>query len=109
MLSFEDERWAALSAGYHVPVDLRPLLRALESATDVRPAWDALWQALYHQGDVGEGSFVAVPHLVPLPRRGVVDWNTLFLSRPSSWPGTPGNRCAGVGADRTSRRSGSWH
>ena len=31
MLSLEDERWATLSAGYRIPVDLRPLLRQLEA------------------------------------------------------------------------------
>lgn len=44
MLSFDDPRWPGLTAGYRTPVDLRPLLRRLESATD--PPWDALWPEL---------------------------------------------------------------
>jgi hypothetical protein len=48
------------------------LLR-LERGEDV---WDVLWQELHHQGDVGEASYAAVPHLVRimqrLPHRG---WN----------------------------------
>jgi len=62
MLSFEDSRWKALTAGYRTPIDLRPILQRLESEQDAKQAWDELWQELYHQGDVGEGSFVAVPH-----------------------------------------------
>jgi hypothetical protein len=77
MLSFDDRRWEGLKAGYRISVDLRPLLRALEAGDDVESAWEGLWQELHHQGDVGEGSFVAVPHLVRIHRlRGVADWNT---------------------------------
>jgi hypothetical protein len=80
MLSFEDDRWNSLAAGYRVPVDLRPLLLQLESSNEVAGTWQALWQELYHQGDVGEGSFVAVPHLVRIHRqRAVVDRNTYAL------------------------------
>lgn len=80
MLDFDDDRWTELEAGYRTTVDLRPLLRALETAADPLSAWDSLWQELYHQGDVGVGSFVAVPHLVRIHRvRGAVDWNTYAL------------------------------
>jgi hypothetical protein len=38
---------------------------------------DELWQEVHHEGDVGPGSFVAVPHLVRIYRlRGILDWNT---------------------------------
>jgi len=81
MLSFEDTRWAELRAGYRVPVDLRPLLRSLESADEPGPIWERLWQELYHQGDVGEGSFITLPHLVRIYRaRGKADWNIYALS-----------------------------
>jgi hypothetical protein len=80
MLSFEDQRWTGLKAGYRTPVDLRPLLQRLESGRDVEAAWHELWEKLYHQGDVGEGSFACVPHLVRIHRlRGAVDWNTYAL------------------------------
>jgi hypothetical protein len=80
MLSLEDERWAQLQGGYRVPVDVRPLLAQLESGRDPRSAWDALWQELHHQGDVGEASYAAVPHLVRIHRqRGVVDSHTYAL------------------------------
>jgi len=80
MLSFDDNRWLELTAGYSTPVDLRPLLRRLETAPNPKSAWEELWQELYHQGDVGPGSFVAVPHLVRIHRqRRVPDWNTYAL------------------------------
>ena len=80
MLSFEDRRWESLKAGYRIPVDLRPLLRRLEADSDRAAAWHELWGELHHQGDVGEGSFVAVPHLVRIHReRGAVDWNTYAI------------------------------
>lgn len=81
MLSFDDRRWETLKAGYGTPMDLRPLLRRLESDADPASAWHEIWQELYHQGDVGEGSFVAIPHLVRIHRqRGVVDWNTYAIA-----------------------------
>lgn len=81
MLSFEDSRWNALTAGYRTRIDLRPILQRLEFEQDAKQAWDELWQELYHQGDVGEGSFVAVPRLVRIHRlRGVPDWNTYALT-----------------------------
>lgn len=81
MLSFDDQRWESLKAGYRVPIDLRPLLRRLETDEDTQPVWREIWQELHHQGDVGEGSFVAVPHLVRIHRqRNAVDWNTYAIA-----------------------------
>jgi hypothetical protein len=80
MLSFEDKRWEVLEADCRVPIDLRPLLRRLESGEDPA-AWDDICQELYHQGDVGDGSFVAIPHLVRIHRkRGVVDLHTYAVA-----------------------------
>ena len=81
MLSLEDPRWNGLRAGYRTPIDLRPLLQRLESDRDPTETWHQLWEELYHQGDVGEGSFVALPHLVRIHRlRGIADWNTYALA-----------------------------
>jgi hypothetical protein len=81
MLSFDDERWERLKAGYRISVDLRPLLKRLESSEDRGRVWDDLWDELHHQGDIGEGSFVAVPHLVRIHRKhGVPDWNTYSIA-----------------------------
>ena len=44
-------------------------------------AWDELWNELHHQGDIGEASFAAVPHLVRIHElRGVPDWNTYAIA-----------------------------
>jgi hypothetical protein len=81
MLSYDDPRWDALEAGYRVPIDLRALLRRFERGDDLSATWDDLWQELFHQGDVGVGSFVAVPHLVRVyADRKEVDWNIYLLA-----------------------------
>ncbi len=83
MLPFEDHRWAELKGGYRVPFDPRPSLMRIESGTEVAPAWHELWEELHHQGDVGEASYAAVPHLVRMGREcaGAVDreWNLYGL------------------------------
>jgi|SRR5690242_5861748 hypothetical protein len=77
MLNFDDERWDGLRGGYRIPFDPRPSLLRLEVGTDVDGAWHELWEELHHQGDVGEASYAAVPHLVRIHgQRGFVDWNT---------------------------------
>jgi len=80
MLSLEDERWSKLNGSYRTPFDLRPLLRKLEMGSDEKSVWNELWNELHHQGDVGEASFAAVPHLVRIQRaKRSVDWNTFAL------------------------------
>jgi len=76
MLSFDDERWNHLTGGYRTPFDPRPLLRKLENGEENAAAWHELWGELHHQGDVGDASYVAVPHIVEIHRKsGVVNWN----------------------------------
>lgn len=80
MLTFDDPRWDQLKAGYRMPYDPRPMLRRLEAGDDVQGAWHELWEELHHQGDVGEASYAAVPHLVRIHRgRGIPDWNTYAM------------------------------
>ncbi len=80
MIGLDDERWNGLKAGYRVPFDPRPLLLKLDAGTDVETVWHELWGELYHQGDVGEASYAAVPHLVRIYRqRGVLDWNSYAI------------------------------
>jgi hypothetical protein len=73
MLPLDDPRWNELAGGYKQPYDPSSALRRLERGEDV---WDELWEELHHQGDVGEASYAAVPHLVRIakmmPRR---DWH----------------------------------
>jgi hypothetical protein len=81
MLEIEDERWEKLQGGYRMPFDARPLLRKLSAGEDDASTWSALWDELYHQGDVGEASYAAVPHLVRICRqRGVLDWNIYAIA-----------------------------
>ena len=78
-MHFDDERWLGLLGGYRVPYDPRNALRRLETG-DSEAAWKELWAELYHQGDVGEASYAAVPHLVHIHEaRGLSDWNTYAL------------------------------
>ena len=80
MLNLDDKRWTELKGGYRVPFDPRQLLRRLESGTDIQRCWQELWQGLYHQGDVGEASYAAVPHLVRIYQNcGKIDWNTYAI------------------------------
>lgn len=80
MLSLDDERWNGLQGGYRQPFDPRPLLKRLESGIDVQQTWHDLWEELHHQGDVGEASYAAVPHIVRIHRdRGLPGWNVYAI------------------------------
>jgi hypothetical protein len=80
MLSFEDVRWSEMTGGYRTQLDLRPLLKRLETERDTSEVWEELWNELHHQGDIGDASFAAVPYLVKAyQQRGVVDWNTFAI------------------------------
>lgn len=77
MLALTDKRWQQLHGGYRIPFDASVPLAKLEAG---KPAWDELWQELHHQGDVGEASYAAVPHLVRIAQAaGVRDWNMYAL------------------------------
>lgn len=56
------------------------MLANLDASRDTRQTWHDLWDGLYHQGDVGEASYAAVPHLVRIYReRSEIDWNTFAI------------------------------
>jgi hypothetical protein len=79
-MNFDDPQWSRLLGGYRVPYDPRKALLALEQGDEAEKAWEELWTELFHQGDVGEASYAAVPHLVRIhAARGVADWNTYAL------------------------------
>ncbi|HJT69618.1 MAG TPA: hypothetical protein VJ731_05435 [Terriglobales bacterium] len=79
MLSLDDEKWKTLKGGYRVPFDPRPALAALASGNK-KNAWKTLWENLHHQGDVGEASYAAVPHIVGIYREfGALDWNSYAI------------------------------
>jgi hypothetical protein len=71
MLSLSDPTWKKLRGGFQVLYDVSDVLLRLEKGEDV---WDELWRELYHQGNIGEASYAAVPHLfrivARLPQRG---------------------------------------
>ena len=76
-MNLDDPQWSRLLGGYRVPYDPRKALLALERADAADSAWEELWTGLFHQADVGEASYAAVPHLVRIhAARGVADWNT---------------------------------
>jgi hypothetical protein len=80
VISLADHRWSALKGGRRILYDPRPALARLESGADVALAWRDLWDGLLHQGDVGDASYVSVPHLVAIQKkRAAVDWNTYAL------------------------------
>ena len=63
-----------------MPYDPRNALRKLERGEDVDAAWSELWNELHHQGDIGEASYAAVPHLVRIyAARVIPDWNAYAL------------------------------
>jgi hypothetical protein len=80
MSNLADDRWLQLTGGYRTPFDPRHLLAMLQSNADSSKAWDELWNELHHQGDVGEASYAAVPHLVQIYLAAeTTDWNTYAL------------------------------
>ena len=73
MLPLDDPRWKQLQGGYRVPYDASSALEHLERGEDV---WKELWEGLHHQGDVGDASYAAVPHLVRIAAgRPSRDWH----------------------------------
>ena len=79
-MNLDDPQWSRLLGGYRVPYDPRKALVALEQGDETESAWEELWNELFHQGDVGEASYAAVPHLVRIhAARAVADWNTYAL------------------------------
>ena len=80
MISYDDKRWEGLKGGYKIPYDPRPALRHVEAGEDVEQTWEQLWEELHHQGDVGEASYAAVPHLVRIQAQSSkVHWNLYAL------------------------------
>jgi hypothetical protein len=80
MIDFDDKRWEGLEGGYKMPYDPRPGLQRLAAGDEVTAAWAEFWDELHHQGDVGEASYAAVPHLIRIHAQSPnVDWNFYAL------------------------------
>lgn len=83
MLQLDDPKWPTLQGGYRIPYDASKPLRQLESKLDPdneERVLKELWNELHHQGDVGEASYAALPHLLRIactkPR---LNWNYFGL------------------------------
>jgi hypothetical protein len=78
MLSLDDQRWRGLKGGYRQPYDASLALRRMEAGEQV---WDELWEELHHQGDVGEASYAALPHMVRIAETSTSrDWNLYAIA-----------------------------
>ena len=77
MISLDDPKWRELQGGYRVLYDASVPLRRLEAGEDV---WGELWQNLHHQGNLGNASYAALPHLVRIARGlPIRDWKFYSL------------------------------
>lgn len=78
-----DKIWQDLDGGYKIRYDVSVPLRELEETNSpliIQKIWKELWNELYHQGDVGLASYLAIPQLVKIGRsKGLFDWNLLGL------------------------------
>jgi hypothetical protein len=80
MLDLNDKRWSKLKGGYRIPFDPRPFLAKFEVGKVTDKDLYEFWGDLYHQGDVGDASYAAVPHLVRIYRQqGQLNYNTYGL------------------------------
>jgi hypothetical protein len=80
MLSLDDPKWTELKGGFGPLYNPTAALRKLEAGDQIAAAWDDLWNNLHHQGDVGEASYAAVPHLVRIQQeKRNLDWNLYAL------------------------------
>jgi hypothetical protein len=65
LLPLDDPRWATYRGGYNrAPCDVVSLIRKLLTHGATEDFWQAVWNDLHHQGDVGEASYAIIPYLV---------------------------------------------
>lgn len=80
-MDWTDERWNGLLGGYRIPYDPRPTLKELLNDPGCDQLWLALWEDLYHQGDVGEASYASVSVLAQIASADPAgDWNPYALA-----------------------------
>jgi hypothetical protein len=82
-MDLDNKIWATLQGGYKIPYNpSRPLkqLRDVTRQEDSEVIFKELWDNLYHQGDVGTASYLAVPQLVSICiTKKSLDWNFIGL------------------------------
>ena len=71
MIHLDDPLWPKLSHAYGSAADIPELLRQLARGTGPKSRYDSepwftLWSSLCHQGDVYDGSYAALPHIVEI-------------------------------------------
>jgi hypothetical protein len=81
MFDLNDPRLKNLPGAYRKPYDVSRPLRKIEVDGPTQELWDELWSNLYHQGQIGEASFAAVPFMALLMKRQQTrDWNLYALA-----------------------------
>jgi len=108
MLDLNDKRWAEMKGGYRAPFDPRPLLAQIETGKKLDETWYELTGELFHQGDVGEASYAAVPHLVRIHGHAACQMPIPIRSlRRSIWRGEKGRilKCLGGSSLDTTMQS----
>lgn len=82
-MDLDDIIWRKLQGGYKMVYDAsRPLkkLKAADRQDEMKVIFEELWENLYHQGEVGTASYLAVPHLVEICiEKKSLDWNFIGL------------------------------
>jgi len=96
-LPLHDPKWDTLYGGYRVPYNPSSALQAIHENGSTETAYAELWQELHHQGDIGDASYAAVPHLIEaIAEQRTVDWNpyaliaTIEIARLNGNPPIPG-------------------
>jgi len=79
-LPLHDPKWDTLCGGYRIPYNPSSALQAIHEDRGTEAAYNELWQELHHQGDLGDASYAAVPHLKEvIAEQRTVDWNPYAL------------------------------
>jgi len=83
MLPLDNPQWQEFEGGYHIKYDASVPLKKLEAAAsseNIKEIIEELSDELYHQGDVGVASYLAVPHLIRIGiEKQIIDWRLLNL------------------------------
>ena len=80
MITYDDPKWKELKGGYKTLYNPTSMLTKLEEDETCKEAWEELWNELHHQGDLGDASYAAVPHLVRIAsNKPEIDWNYYSL------------------------------
>ena len=86
MLELDADRWNSLRHAYGFASDIPAFLRQLENAPP-RDDFQAepyftLWSSLYHQDEIYEASYAAVPHLLEAMRKDPenTNWSVAHLA-----------------------------